>query len=443
MSPFNSLVSKPFIPTYYQWPNMSLAIFRAQSNEQISRLYQDLGCQHHLVQEDCHSAPVIPALTPFGFAHWMTIHILAYPEEESKRLEDVVLAIPIDADGCRVDGKPERLPKQISRHLLPEREDYESKKLLDRAMKDFMEDLGTTNAHKPSITSSSTSRRSSSSHHVRPHPVEIHQAKPSSTATKAYSTPIERERQPYSGAPSAVSEGSSGDDPVRLERERAPYTAQPGSGKVHTDASNLGIPSRLGRSNSTANRPSREAKEPVDADDSRHQRTQSNTSQTYSRPRSSRRTNSPPMKGFSNSTPDDIHNTTSSKYGPNPSSSSSSFATFSPGSYGSNPNTSFPPPPGPPPIDIHRRPRDDRYRRGEEDERYAGEFSSPREAERWDRYEDSRAIDPADRYERGYERGSVTSDPRDSRGAPAEDWYRERDRGRAAPAYDSYGRRYP
>jgi hypothetical protein len=43
----------------------------------------------------------------------MTIHILAYPDEESKRLEKVVLAMPIDADGEMVDGRPERLPKQI------------------------------------------------------------------------------------------------------------------------------------------------------------------------------------------------------------------------------------------------------------------------------------------------------------------------------------------
>jgi hypothetical protein len=35
------------------------AIFRANSNEEhIQRLYQDLGCEHHLVQEDSHSAAI-------------------------------------------------------------------------------------------------------------------------------------------------------------------------------------------------------------------------------------------------------------------------------------------------------------------------------------------------------------------------------------------------
>jgi hypothetical protein len=43
----------------------------------------------------------------------MTLFILAYPEEEWRRLENVVMSMPIDADGDLVDGKPERLPKQI------------------------------------------------------------------------------------------------------------------------------------------------------------------------------------------------------------------------------------------------------------------------------------------------------------------------------------------
>jgi hypothetical protein len=43
----------------------------------------------------------------------MTLLILAHPDEEWRRLEKVVEAMPIDADGNLVDGKPERLPKQI------------------------------------------------------------------------------------------------------------------------------------------------------------------------------------------------------------------------------------------------------------------------------------------------------------------------------------------
>jgi len=47
----------------------------------------------------------------------MTLFILAYPEEEWRRLEKVVMAMPINADGDLVDGKPERLPKQIVSNL--------------------------------------------------------------------------------------------------------------------------------------------------------------------------------------------------------------------------------------------------------------------------------------------------------------------------------------
>jgi len=78
-------------------------------------LYQDLDCQHHLIQEESFKKPIIPGLTPEGFTNWMTTWILAYPDQEAKRLQKVVVSMPIDADGT-VDGKPERLPKVCSRH---------------------------------------------------------------------------------------------------------------------------------------------------------------------------------------------------------------------------------------------------------------------------------------------------------------------------------------
>jgi hypothetical protein len=87
-----------------------------------------------LVQEPSGGPPVIPALTPVGFARWITIHILAYPEEESERLQKVVLARPVNADGEVVDGKPERLPKQLSRYLFPQQEDRKYKERLDNAI---------------------------------------------------------------------------------------------------------------------------------------------------------------------------------------------------------------------------------------------------------------------------------------------------------------------
>ena len=336
-----------------------------------------------------------------------------------------------------VDGKPERLPKQISRHLLPAHEHRKSRKLLNKAVTDFLADLGSSSRRKASIASPPLSRHSSTSQ-SRSHPVEIHQVRTSPTSSKA--KPLERERNPYTGAPSA-SESSGNEEPVKLERDRQPYTAQPGNGKVYTEGSNLNIP-KLGRTNSTSR--TREP-EPVETREARHHRTRSNASQnSYILPPRSggRRASSPPLKKYSDSTPIDL-DVPGPKYGPGPSSTTSSFSAQShPGS--------FPPPPPPLEIRDRERRRDDRHhRRGTDEEpRYTGEFNSPKEAERWDRYQEQQR--DAERTDRPYERGSISIDPRDIRdprdisrdsrsGAPYEDWYREKPRG---PAYDTYARNY-
>ncbi|CAL3972824.1 unnamed protein product [Diplocarpon coronariae] len=433
-SPKKSIVVTPSkMAAYYaayaldKEPHPLLTIFRAQSNEHISRLYQDLGCQHHLIQEDSHSAPIVPSLTPVGFAHWMTINILAYPEEEYRRLEKVVIALPIDADGGLIDGKPERLPKQISRHLLPDREDRSSRKLLDSAMENFLEDLGSTSRRKRSITSPPLSRHSSTSQTRSRPPVELHQARTSPTPAKAQS--LERERKPYGGLPTA-SESSSSEESVRIERDRQPYSAQPGSGKMYSD--NLNLNSRSARANSTSSR---------EGENSHHAHNYSTTSQNRYPPRAgARRDSSPPFKSFSQSTPDDLPSV-SSRYAPNQPSSSgfptNPSAAFSPGSRSSDPMFP-PPPPGPPPIDIYRRPRDERYRcpgTEEEDARFTTQFSSPREAEKWDRYHEEARADGRV----GYECSSTGTDSRE-RAAPVEEWYREK--GRGSEYIDQAGRRY-
>jgi hypothetical protein len=425
--------SLPQIPPSSSLLTLSPAIFRAQNWEQISRLFQDLGCEHHLVQENSRSPPTIPSLTSVGFAHWMTIHILAYPEQEWARLEKVVIKMPIDADGDLVDGKPERLPKQISRHLLPDKVDPKSKKLVDDAVASFLDDLGSAPRRKASITSSPPlSRRQSTASQSRSRPVEIHQNKASPTSAKPQ---LERDRKPYSGAP--LSETSSNEESgPRIERERQPYTAQPGAGKVYTENANLHLPNRLGRANSASSRQSgRDQPDAATNAERRHSRTHSNTTagQTYnpSVRAKGRRTSSPPLRSFRNTAPEDINYT--SKYGPNPSSSTSSFT---PGSFGST--NSFPPPPGPPPSDPNRRSRDQgQWKRTMEDDlRFTGEMNSPRDAERLDRYQE--ALE-AERLGRSYDRGSIPIDPRDIRGAPAEDWYRKDGRNTDYNEYRRYG----
>lgn len=86
---------------------------------------------------DLKKAPTIPALTPLGFNHWMTLFVLAYPNEESERLQKIVETMPIDADGVLVERKPERLPKQLSRHLLPSKGHHESRELLRNTLSEF------------------------------------------------------------------------------------------------------------------------------------------------------------------------------------------------------------------------------------------------------------------------------------------------------------------
>jgi hypothetical protein len=118
--------------------------------------------------------------------------------------------------------------------------------------------------------------------------------------------------------------------------------------------------------------------------------------------------------------------TPTNNYGPPPSSSSSSFTSqprsFHPGSYGAT--ASFPPPPpGPSPIELRAKNRraTDRYgMRGTEDERFIADINSPRDAEKWDRYQESRGIAP-DRFDRPYERDSISIEPRDLRGAPPDE----------------------
>lgn len=119
------------------------ALFRARSkdfNGALESLYEDLGCQYFLVQADDRSRHSVPALTPQGFMQWLITMIQAYPDEEAKRLDKVVSALPIEADSL-LDGKPERLPKQISRYLLPTESIRKTKRLVDEAMNDFREDI--------------------------------------------------------------------------------------------------------------------------------------------------------------------------------------------------------------------------------------------------------------------------------------------------------------
>jgi hypothetical protein len=301
--------------------------------------------------------------------------------------------MPIDADGGIPGGKSERLPRQISRHLLPEREGCKSRELIEKAITNFFNNLGTSNI-SPFI-------RHSSAPQARPHLVEI---RTPPTISKAQ--PVQRDNNSYTAVP--IPESFNSEKTVKIERER--YTAQPESGKVYNQGISLNGPPMLARGNSTSR--TREAKE------SRHHSTEGAASQNYMPPRraAGKRPNNPPPKSFSNLSSDNLGGY---QYTPPSMTTSSRIKNqsqpFSP-SYGS---------PGSIPLrfDRDRIVRDYRQnRRSAEKETtwLTDEFNSPLDARRWGRIQKSRSGE-SDRKDKPY-RPTMSMD---RRGVCHEDYYRE------------------
>ncbi|KAL7623878.1 hypothetical protein AAE478_005434 [Parahypoxylon ruwenzoriense] len=138
-----------------------LEIFSSKArdvHERIADFYTDLDCQYHLVQLDsrAHSRPRVPALTPIGFAQYLTACVLAHPDEEFRRLDKVVTDVQLEVAGsATVAASPavvttggqqqqqaEKLPRQLVRSLFPVEHDPKSRKILAAALDDLMYDLG-------------------------------------------------------------------------------------------------------------------------------------------------------------------------------------------------------------------------------------------------------------------------------------------------------------
>ncbi|GKT50000.1 uncharacterized protein ColSpa_10181 [Colletotrichum spaethianum] len=164
-------------------------IFRSRSEDALKRiefLYQDLDCQYHLIQAAPRSHPNVPGLTPMGFAKWMINNILAYPDPEARRLHAIVSALPINADGPVLDGKPERLPRQLSRHLFPESHDKKVRKILDEAVWDCLEDVA------PPLPSIPRARPSPSHELALPSEANTHARRPGSDPRRPAPVPHRR-----------------------------------------------------------------------------------------------------------------------------------------------------------------------------------------------------------------------------------------------------------
>lgn len=240
----------------------------------ISRLYRELGCQHHLVQERNDEKPDIPALTPVGFERWMTLMIQAHPNEEYERLQKTVLDMPIS----NPDERKERFPKECSRRLFPVMEDRQIQGRIERAISEHADiDLPIRSHrdrspyHRPSVGTESVHRPSNARPsaapdmdfvpptHRRERSVDVE-----STSIPAFvGSSLERERAPYSNIPVEAIIDDTNPLPMPsqpLERERKPYSAVPGVGKAYEDEGRGWKPrsesnaSKVERSNSTKHR---------------------------------------------------------------------------------------------------------------------------------------------------------------------------------------------
>jgi hypothetical protein len=184
------------------------AIFGEVSYSALSKIYRDMRCQHHLIQEHPAEQPYIPALTPAGFQEWMTTMIQAYPDAEYERLVKAILDMPIS----NADDRKERFPKELPRRMFPTIENLHAQQRCAAALSP--EGVGPL-------------RRAPT---FPPPPPKTQGPPPAPN--------LERERSPYSGKPEARPfdfEDEPMSTSVPIERERKPYSAAPGGGKSYTD----------------------------------------------------------------------------------------------------------------------------------------------------------------------------------------------------------------
>lgn len=211
----------------------------------ISRLYREVECQHHLVQDENRfvDRPDIPGLTPIGFERWATMLIRTHPDAEYERLRKAVLDMPIS----NPDDKKERFPKEISRRLFPKGQDQQVKSRLESALVQHCGiDLPKNSNLEPPSSPRMNNRQESNINNGSSIPA------PPPTMPPPIPNSLERERQPYSGTPI--------DNPTDLpplsqpiERERKPYSAQPGGGKNYDDGPKPSQ-AKVGRSDSMASK---------------------------------------------------------------------------------------------------------------------------------------------------------------------------------------------
>ncbi|OAA47375.1 hydroxyproline-rich glycoprotein DZ-HRGP [Beauveria brongniartii RCEF 3172] len=124
----------------------SLSSPRAMSR--LEKLYLSLQCDFHLVQASSPGPkkwPCIPALTPEGFVQWNVMLIRAFPDQEAARLARIFADIALEAApedpsvecSSSSSSSSARLPRQISRHLLPAEANLDEVHLVTSAIRDW------------------------------------------------------------------------------------------------------------------------------------------------------------------------------------------------------------------------------------------------------------------------------------------------------------------
>ncbi|KAJ5225988.1 hypothetical protein N7468_007213 [Penicillium chermesinum] len=196
----------------------------------ISRLFRGVQAEHHLVQLDnLKERPDVPGLTPKGFERWATIMIQCHPDREYERLQKAVLHMPIS----NPDDRKERFPKEIPRRLFPDVADLQ----LRQETGDYI--IEHCGVNLPRITDE---ERAQAQHAKKPDTSSSASNGTANIPASNGTSPLERTHSYERGRPRAtVSTSAIIDDEedvvssTPIERERKPYSANPGLGKVYDE----------------------------------------------------------------------------------------------------------------------------------------------------------------------------------------------------------------
>jgi hypothetical protein len=248
--PKNSLVITPAkMQKYYEDTKVPNEIYPWRvvfddRTSSVSRMFREMECQHHLVQEKLNERPDLPGLTPQGFETWVTLLLRAHPDQEYERLAKTALDMPIS----NPDEKKERFPKELSRRLFPTYGDTETASKLQKVMSTHC-NINFSSRHSSVADSQPQASTAGVAGDDAPTKTTLRSVserqEPANDAPQtnlsSSEASLERERQPYGRT---QPESFHADDventedvstPQPIERERKPYVAAPGGGKTYSN----------------------------------------------------------------------------------------------------------------------------------------------------------------------------------------------------------------